>query len=209
MKLAVFDFDSTLMDGETIEFLADAMDVLPEVKSITQKAMAGELDFYESLVYRVSLLKGMSVSRMSQICESLPLILGGAELIAWLKNHHYKVVVMSGGFRTATLAAKSKLHFDADFSNILHHKDGVLSGEVGGEMMFSYSKGDMIERLQQILDIPKEHTLAVGDGANDLSMFAKASVKVAFCAKPILREAADICIDQKDLRLIIPHIEKF
>ena len=207
MKLAVFDFDSTLMDGETIDILADDFKVGDEVKKITHQAMSGELDFFESLIKRVSLLKGMDYKRVLQICEDLPLMNGAFETIAELKKMDYKVVCFSGGFRVGTTPARKKLNLDADFSNILHEKNGVLTGLVGGDMMFSYSKGDMIQRLQSLLNISKENTLVCGDGANDLSMFAQANTKIAFCAKEVLKKEANIIVDTKDLRKILDYIK--
>jgi len=207
MKLAVFDFDSTLMDGETIDFLASAYNVGDEVKKITQEAMSGRADFFESLTKRVALLKGMPYDKVVQICNNLPLMNGAKKLVTELKKMDYKVVCFSGGFRVATTWAKAKLGLDADFSNILHEKDGVLTGLIGGDMMFSHSKGDMIERLQTLLQISKADTLVCGDGANDLSMFAKASIKIAFCAKEVLKKEANIIIDTKDLTKILDFIK--
>ncbi|MDE7217504.1 MAG: phosphoserine phosphatase SerB [Helicobacter sp.] len=206
-RLAVFDFDSTLMDGETIDFLARECGVGDEVAQITDRAMRGELDFFESLQHRVSLLSGLPLARAQHVCAHLPLMNGAADVIAWLKANGYVVVVFSGGFHLATSVAQTKLGFDAAFANTLHHKDGVLSGKVGGEMMFSHSKGDMLLRLQALLGVGEDSTLVVGDGANDLSMFAHATHRVAFCAKPVLKEKATICVDSKDLRLLIPHLQ--
>ena len=203
IKLCVFDFDSTLMDGETIDFLAAAKGVGDEVSEITAKAMAGELDFFESLTRRVSLLKGLELAKVDQICSDLPLMPGAAELIAHLKSKDIKVVVFSGGFHSGTDRAQEKLKFDASFANILHHKVGVLTGLVGGEMMFGFSKGAMLANLQNLLGISKEQTMSVGDGANDLSMFEHSNLKIAFCAKQILKQAATCCVDKKDLREII------
>ena len=206
MKLAVFDFDSTLMDGETIDFLAKPLGLEKKVASITEKAMAGELDFFESLVERVSLLKGLEYAKAVEICKDLPLMPGAFELISELKKQDYKVVCFSGGFRIATGPAKEKLGIDADFSNILHEKDGILTGLVGGDMMFGFSKGDMIQRVQAMLGVSQENTLVAGDGANDVSMFPYAAKRVAFCAKDILKKEANIIVDQKDLTKILDHI---
>jgi len=203
-KLAVFDFDSTLMDGETIDFFADELGFKEEVVAITERAMAGELDFYASLVERVALLKGLSQSKVDEICQSLPMMPGASEVVAGLKERGYTVVCFSGGFRDATKSACKKLGIDADFSNFLHaDESGILTGQVGGEMMYSQAKGDMIVRLQALLGVTREDTLVVGDGANDLSMFEYADTRVAFCAKPILKEAATHCVDVKDLREIL------
>jgi phosphoserine phosphatase len=206
MKLAVFDFDSTLMDGETIDFYAKELGIEKEISTITKKAMAGELDFFESLTSRVSLLKGLDYEKVKNISHNLPFMSGAKKTIKILKKNGYKVVCFSGGFDIATSYAKKELQFDADFSNHLHHINGKLTGEVGGYMMFSHSKGELLEKLQNTLGITKEQTLVVGDGANDLSMFKHANTRVAFCAKPILIKEANIIIDKKDLTLILNEI---
>jgi len=206
MKLAVFDFDSTLMDGETIDFLAKPLGLEKKVAGITEKAMAGDLDFFESLIERVALLKGLEYKKAVEICKDLPLMPGAYETVSELKKQGYKVVCFSGGFRIGTSPAKDKLGLDADFSNILHEKNGILTGLVGGDMMFGFSKGDMIQRVQSMLGVSKQNTLVAGDGANDVSMFAYADKRVAFCAKEILKKEANIIVDTKDLTKILDHI---
>ena len=206
MKLAVFDFDSTLMDGETIDFLADELGIGQEVAHITEEAMSGRLDFFESLTTRVGLLKGLEYKKAVDICKNLPLMPGASELIPALKAKGYKVVCFSGGFRIGTSPAKDILGLDADFSNVLHEKNGVLTGLVGGDMMFSHSKGDMIQRLQSLLGVTRADTLVCGDGANDLSMFAHADTRIAFCARAVLKKEANIIIDEKDLTKILEKI---
>lgn len=206
-KLAVFDFDSTLMDGETLEFFARELGIGEKVKAITERAMRGELDFFESLTERVSFLKGLPISKVDEICHNLPLMNGAAEVVKVLKEKGYKVVCFSGGFRNATVYYARELGLDGEFANILHAKGGLLTGQVGGEMMFNDSKGQMLLRLQKLLDVTKENTITVGDGANDLSMFKFAGTRVAFCAKPIVKENADIIIEEKDLAKILNYIE--
>ncbi|MDD2905660.1 MAG: phosphoserine phosphatase SerB [Sulfurimonas sp.] len=207
LKLAVFDFDSTLMDGETIDFFAEELGLGKEVAYITEEAMSGRLDFFESLQKRVGLLKGLDYSIVEKISQNLPYMPGAKETISELKKRGIKVVCFSGGFRSATGYAKNILGYDADFSNVLHQKDGKLTGLVGGDMMFNFSKGDMLTRLQNILGISEEETLVCGDGANDLSMFAHAGTRVAFCAREILRKEANIVIETKDLTQILAKIE--
>jgi len=206
LKLAVFDFDSTLMDGETIDFFADELGLKEQVSKITEAAMNGELDFFESLQQRVGLLKGLEYSVVERISHNLPYMNGAVETITELKKMGMKVVCFSGGFRSATGYAKNILGYDADFSNVLHHKNQILTGLVGGDMMFNYSKGDMLIRLQGLLGIKEEETLVCGDGANDLSMFAHAGTRVAFCAKEILRKEANIVVETKDLTQILGKI---
>ena len=156
LKLAVFDFDSTLMDGETIDFFAEELGFGEEVSKITEAAMSGELDFFESLQQRVGLLKGLEYSVVERISQNLPYMKGAKETIAELKKMGMKVVCFSGGFRNATGYAKNILGYDADFSNVLHHKNQILTGLVGGDMMFNYSKGDMLLRLQGLLGVTEE-----------------------------------------------------
>lgn len=206
MKLAVFDFDSTLMDGETIEFLAYEAGVEEEVRNITTRAMNGELDFFEGLTKRVSLLKGIREDRVNEICRNLPLMPGAVETVKKLREKGYKVICFSGGFRNATVPMAEKLGLDGEFSNILHVKDGILTGFAGGEMMFNNSKGIMLSKLQRILGVTPENTIAAGDGANDLSMFKYAQTRVAFCAKPILEKEASVIIKEKNLTKLLEYI---
>ena len=206
LKLAVFDFDSTLMDGETIDFFAQELGIGEEVAKITEEAMSGRLDFFESLQKRVGLLKGLEYSVVEKISQNLPYMPGAKETISELKNRGMTVVCFSGGFRSATGFAKNILGYDADFSNVLHQKNGKLTGLVGGDMMFNFSKGDMLQRLQNILGVNEDETLVCGDGANDLSMFAHAGTRVAFCAREILEKEANIVIKKKDLTQILEKI---
>ena len=165
-----------------------------------------ELDFFESLTYRIGLLKGMKLERVNEICKNLPYMPGAKETITELKNRGYRVVCFSGGYKNATVTAKEYLGLDGEFSNILHSKDGVLTGLFGGEMCFSNSKGEMLKTLQSILGVTPVNTVAIGDGANDLSMFKYASNRVAFCAKEILKKEATIIIENKNLTEILNYL---
>ncbi len=205
-KLAVFDFDSTLMNGETIDELAKNHGVSEKVAEITHLAMEGKLDFYESLIRRVAFLRGMKEKTAIEICRNLPLNDGAIEIVPALQKKGYRVVCFSGGFKYATTHFREVLGFDAEFSNILHAKDGILSGGVGGEMMFSDSKGKMLKTLQRLLNISPEDTIAIGDGANDISMFKYANKKVAFCAKDALKKEANVIVLHKDLREVLKYV---
>ena len=133
-------------------------------------------------------------------------VVSAKETIAELKNRGYKVVCFSGGFKNATVPLKEKLGLDAEFANILHEKDDKLTGLVGGEMMFNNSKSLMLQKVQQLLGISPDDTVAIGDGANDLGMFEHSKVKIAFCAKEILKKNATVIIDKKDLREILKYV---
>jgi phosphoserine phosphatase len=209
MKLAVLDFDSTLMDGETIDILAEQVGKKAQVEALTEMAMRGQLDFFQSLQQRAELLRGMDAGLVDEICHDLPLMPGAGELVSGLKQLGYKVAVFSGGFRNATSHYRQVLGYDTEFSNILHHQEGLLTGKVGGDMMFDFSKGDMLLRLQDLLGISAAETLVCGDGANDVSMFAHAATRVAFCAKPVLREKANIIVDNKDLRQVLEQLDEW
>lgn len=206
MKLCVFDCDSTLIDAETIDELARLSGQNAAVAAITERAMAGELDFFEALSQRVKLLQGVSYDAACEVCHSLPLMPGAKEVVTHLQARGYKVVIFSGGFREATEPLAQKLGADADFANFLHHKETKLTGLVGGEMMRADAKGTMLLRLQQLLGVSAQDTMAVGDGANDLAMFAHSDTRIAFCAKPVLRQAATACVDNKDLRGLLEHL---
>ena len=173
---------------------------------IAKKRGISIISIFESLTERVSFLKGFSVNHINEICANLPVMNGAYEVVSGLKEKGYKVICFSGGFRNATTLFADKLGLDGEFANILHSKDGVLTGLVGGEMMFNDSKGQMLQRLQKILDVTPGNTIAVGDGANDLSMFKYAGTRIAFCAKPILKENANIIINNKDLNEVLKYI---
>ena len=176
------------------------------MKQITTDAMEGKIDFFESLTQRVALLKGAKESKITEICKNLPYTKGAKETIKELHRMGYKVVCFSGGYETATIPAQEVLGYDAQFANFFHFKNGELTGLLGGEMMFSDSKGKMLKRLQTLLNVQVEETLTVGDGANDISMGHHAGKRVAFCAKPKLKEHANIIIEDKDLTNILHHL---
>ena len=119
-----------------------------------------------------------------------------------LKSKNIKTVVFSGGFHIATDIAQNKLGFDINFANELHHKNGILTGNVGGEMMFGDSKGKMLKRLKEFLGLSEDEVACVGDGANDVSMFKEASTGIAFCANKVLKEVATHVVDIKNLNEI-------
>lgn len=205
--LIVFDFDSTLMDGESIDILAKRYRVESAVSYITREAMEGRLDFFESLTKRVALLEDMPLSLVQEsIQKDFHLMNGAIECVQELRKRGHLVVCFSGGFRIITEHFKNIIGLHATFSNILHTKDGKLTGRVGGDMMFSDSKGNMLQNLQGVLGLDSKQCAVIGDGANDLSMFAFADTKIAFCAKEILKQNATHCIEAKDLKEVLAII---
>ncbi|ENN95650.1 phosphoserine phosphatase SerB [Methanocaldococcus villosus KIN24-T80] len=205
-KLVVFDFDSTLIENETIDELAKEANKEEEIKEITKKAMNGEIDFKEALKKRVSLLKGLPIEKVENAINRLKLTNGAEETIKELKNRGYKVAVVSGGFDIAINKFKY-LDFDYIFANKLIFKDNKLTGEVIGKVLDNTSKGKIIEEVAKKENIPLKNIIVVADGANDVSMFEKAGLKIAFCAKPILKKKADVIIEKRDLREVLKFIK--
>ncbi|TKX32535.1 phosphoserine phosphatase SerB [Campylobacter aviculae] len=204
IKLCVFDFDSTLMDGETIDILADSYGVGDKVRNITHNST--DLDFFEASLQKVSYLKGMSYTKVLEIGKKLPLMNGAYELCEFLKSKNILLIICSGGFYEGINPAMEKLGFNIAFANHLHQKNGLLTGLVSGEIMFLNSKGLMLQKLKKILHLKSEEIMCVGDGFNDIAMFEESGLKIAFCANELLQSKADICINKKDLKEIIKAI---
>ncbi|MBB6402315.1 phosphoserine phosphatase [Methanococcus maripaludis] len=205
-KLILFDLDSTLADCEVIDEIAKFAGVESEIKKITNEAMKGNINFEESLKRRVKLLKGIPVEKLYKFAEKIPVMNGAPELILELKKQGYVTAVVSGGFDFGAEHVKKVLGLDYSYANTLLSENGILTGEVIGPVMSETAKGDILEKIAANENISLKNTVVVGDGANDISMFEKAGFKIAFCAKEILRSKADICIDKKDLKEILNHI---
>jgi phosphoserine phosphatase len=189
-RLIVFDMDSTLIQTEVIDELAEVCGVGEEVKKITHRAMNGEIDFDESLKLRVSKLKGLETSRMQEILDRLPLTQGVEEFIKTIKSLGYKVALISGGFNFFADALKIKLGLDYSFANELQIEDGKLTGHVTGTIVNANQKAILVKLIAQQENISLEQVVAIGDGANDLPMLATAGLGIAFHAKDIVRKEA-------------------
>jgi phosphoserine phosphatase len=191
--------DMTIVDFEIINKLASFVGVDEEVKSITERAMLGEMDFEQSLRQRVSLLKGTPVHTLEEIARDLQLTPGSEELIHHLKQMGYKIALISGGFTYFTDVLKERLDFDYAFANQLEIKDGVLTGEIQGEIIDAKAKGRIVNYLAKLENIRPDNIVAVGDGANDCLMIQNAGLGVAFNAKEILKRVSDGSISRENL----------
>lgn len=189
-RLICFDMDSTLIETEVIDELAERAGVGAEVKRITERAMRGEIDFSESFRERVALLKGLDESVMKDIAENLPITEGVERLMYVLKKYGYKIAILSGGFTYFGNYLKEKFGIDYVYANRLEIVDGKLTGRYLGDIVDGKRKAELLQLLAQVENVDIAQTIAVGDGANDLPMLSAAGLGIAFHAKPKVKETA-------------------
>jgi phosphoserine phosphatase len=197
--LVVLDVDSTLIENEVIELLAEFAGTRAEVAAITESAMRGEIDFSESLIQRVQTLKGLPISVFEDVSRSITVTKGAQQLIDTVHEHDGIVGVVSGGFHEVLDPLAESLNIDAWKANRLDVVNGFLTGHVLGEIVDAQAKKDTLELWATQYQIDLNHTVAIGDGANDLLMMERAGVGIAFCAKPIVQNQADVVINIRDL----------
>ena len=184
-RLICFDMDSTLIQTECIDELAERAGVGAEVRAITESAMRGEIDFKESFTRRVALLKGLDVSVMREIAETMPITEGVERLMFVLKKYGYKIAILSGGFTFFGEYLQRKFGIDYVYANELEVDDyGKLTGRYRGEVVDGKRKAELLRLIAQVEKVDLEQTIAVGDGANDLPMLSLAGLGIAFHAKP-------------------------
>ncbi|HEM5195700.1 TPA: phosphoserine phosphatase SerB [Streptococcus suis] len=205
--LLVMDVDSTLILEEGIDLLGEEAGLGEQVAAITERAMRGELDFEEALRERVALLKGLPVSVFDRIIQKIHFTPGAAELVSELKKRGYKVAVVSGGFHETVDRLAAQLELDYVRANRLEVVDGVLTGQVLGEIVTKDTKKACLEEWAAENGLSLSQTIAMGDGANDLPMIQRAGVGVAFCAKPIVQEQAPYQINEKNLYKLIEILD--
>lgn len=189
-RLVAFDMDSTLIDAEVIDELAKAAGVGEQVAAITERAMAGELDFTESFRARVALLKGLDQSVLEQVAQNLRLNEGAEKLIAIMRKLGYKTAILSGGFTYFGRYLQDRLGIDYVYANELEIADGKVTGAVTGTVVDGRRKAELLMELAVRENIALDQVIAVGDGANDLPMLSIAGLGIAFRAKPIVKQSA-------------------
>lgn len=184
-RLICFDMDSTLIQTECIDELAERAGVGAEVRAITESAMRGEIDFKESFTRRVALLKGLDASVMQEIADKMPITEGVDRLISVLKTCGYKIAILSGGFTFFGEYLQKRYGIDYVYANELEIDDnGKLTGNFIGEIVDGRRKADLLKLIAQMEKVNMAQTIAVGDGANDLPMLSEAGLGIAFHAKP-------------------------
>ncbi|MDO1500638.1 phosphoserine phosphatase SerB [Winogradskyella maritima] len=198
-RLVCFDMDSTLIQTEVIDELAELAGVGEEVKAITESAMQGEIDFNESFKRRMKLLKGLPESELQNVAENLPITKGARRLIDTLHSYGFKTAILSGGFTYFGNYLKEKLDIDYVHANTLEIKDGVLTGNYIGDIVDGQKKAEHLQALADELGLDIGQTIAVGDGANDMPMLNLAGLGIAYHAKPKVRDSAQSSISNVDL----------
>ncbi len=193
-RLVVFDMDSTLIEAEVIDELAKAAGVGQQVAEITERAMAGELNFTESFQRRIGLLAGLDASVLEETARNLAVTEGAEHLISTLRYLGYKTAIVSGGFRYFGEHLQQLLGIDYVFANELDVVDGLVTGRVIGDVVDGERKAELVRQLALQEGIDLEQVIAVGDGANDLPMLRLAGLGIAFRAKPLVKESANHAI---------------
>lgn len=205
--LVMMDMDSTLIENEVIDDLASAHGVGEQVKEITEAAMRGELDFAESLKKRVALLAGADELIISKVQKNIRITPGAQELISKFRGLNFKTCVVSGGFDVIVSKIVEDLGIDDFAANRLEIIDGRLTGKLLGEVIDAAGKRTTLLEMAQKYGILLKHTIAIGDGANDLPMIDEAEIGIAFNAKPALKEKANLIVDSENLQDVLKALK--
>jgi phosphoserine phosphatase len=200
--LVVCDVDSTLIDNEVIDLLAEEAGTGKQVAKITDRAMRGDLDFATSLSQRVATLRGLPISALTTVFEKITITNGARELVTAVHEAKGLIVAVSGGFHEILDPLAAELGLDDWVANRLEVIDGALTGRTFGPVIDANAKAAFLQSVAKKRRIELENVIAVGDGANDLAMMEVAGLSVAFCAKPVVRERADVTIDVRNLALV-------
>jgi len=204
--LVVLDVDSTLIENEVIEMLAQAAGSFAEVAEITERAMSGELDFEQSLRSRVATLEGLDVAQLPDIAQQIRLTPGAQQMIDTLHANDSVVGVVSGGFHELLDELAGDVGLDFWRANRLDVREGRLTGTVLGPVIDAEAKASALVEWASAYGVPRSRTVAVGDGANDLQMMKTAGLSVAFDARPVVRRSANVAISDRDLSQVLPAL---
>ncbi|NDI11261.1 MAG: phosphoserine phosphatase SerB [Actinobacteria bacterium] len=202
-RIVMLDMDSTLIEQEVINLLGQSAGQSNEIAQITEKAMAGDLDFKSALIKRVALLKGLDQESLHRVRDQITLTKGARKLIEELHHQGHKVGVVSGGFIEVIEPILKSLKVDFYRANKLKIEKGVLTGDIDGPIIDSHAKRIALEDFATQEGISLEQTVAIGDGANDLEMIKAAGLGIAFNAKPKVAAAADTTISNQDLSTVL------
>ena len=202
-RLVVMDVDSTLIQDEVIDLLAERAGVLDEVSDITERAMRGDIDFAESLRQRVSLLEGLPAEALAETARRVRLTPGARTLCRTLHRLGFRVCLVSGGFEEVITPIAKQLEVDGLRANALEIRDGRLTGHVVGDIVDREGKREALEGFAREFGIPLARTIAIGDGANDLDMLEAAGLGIAFNARPIVQAAADTSVNAPYLDCVL------
>ena len=205
--LCVMDVDGTLILEEVIDLLGREVGREEEISQITSRAMRGELNFERSLRDRVSLLEGLPISVFDKVFKSIQLTPNAQKFISILQKNGILVGLVSGGFTPIVERLAKSLDIAYFSANHLEVKDGLLTGELVGQIISPEVKKDTLEQWRKELQLPKERTVAIGDGANDLLMLKSAGLGIAFCAKEILKKEIPNHVDKRDFLEVLPLID--
>lgn len=205
--LCVLDVDGTLILEEVIDLLGREAGREAEIAQITSQAMRGEIDFESSLRKRVSFLEGLPDSVFDNVFNSIHLSLNAQKFISILQKNEILVGLVSGGFTPIVERLAKSLGIAYFSANQLEVKDGLLTGELVGQIISPEVKKDTLEQWRKELQLPRERTVAIGDGANDLLMLKSAGLGIAFCAKEILKKEIPNHVDKRDFLEVLPLID--
>ncbi len=202
-RLIIFDADMTFLQCEVIDELGKLAGKGERMKEITRRAVSGKMDFTEALKERVRLLEGLPVEKLQELYERIPLTPGAEDLVGILQHLNYKIAIVSGGFQFFIDRLKEKYKLDYGFANRLKIVDGKVAGEVEGEIIDAKAKENILLSLAKREGFSLEQVVAVGDGANDIHMLARAGLGIAFNAKPIVQQHARASLNRSNLELIL------
>ena len=205
--LCVMDVDGTLILEEVIDLLGREAGCEEEISQITSQAMRGEIDFESSLRKRVSLLEDLSISVFDKVFNSIHLTPNAQEFVSILHKNGILVGLVSGGFNPIVERLAKFLGMTYFFANQLEVKDGLLTGKLVGHIISPEVKQATLEQWRKELQLPRERTVAIGDGANDLLMLKSAGLGIAFCAKEVLKKEIPNHVDKRDFLEVLPLID--